>query len=65
MTKTASITKVAASKAASIMSAADALTPEQAVSRAYEIADLNRELSVEEKLEFAALMYGPCAQYIA
>jgi hypothetical protein len=58
-------TRVAASKAASIMSAADSLTPEQAIRRARILADLDRELSLEEKLEFAALTYGPTVQYIA
>jgi hypothetical protein len=57
--------KVAADKAASMMAAADSLTPEQAISRARALADLDRELSFEEKLEFAALAYGPTAQYIA
>lgn len=47
------------------MSAANSLTPEQAVTRANELADLNRELYIEEKLEFAALMCGPTAHYIA
>lgn len=57
--------KVAASKAASIVSTAAALPPLQAARRARVLADLDRELSVEEKLEFAALTYGPTAQHIA
>ena len=64
-TETAAIIKVAASKAASIVSTADALTPLQAVQRARVLADLDRDFSPEEALEFAALLYDPIAQYIA
>ena len=50
---------VAADKAASIVAKADALTPLQAIRRARELADLDREFTPEEQLEFCACMYLP------
>jgi hypothetical protein len=64
ITKSASITKVASSKAASIIATAETLSYHDAAQRAYDLDHLDREMTPEENVEFCACMRMPTNFYV-
>ena len=56
--------KVAASKAASIITSAQSMSDQAAGQRAYDLLHLDREMSPEENVEFCTLMCMPTKFYV-